>query len=151
MMTRSLVAVAVVSMTLSSAAADAGQEKIPYLQKPAPTDSTSTFSGCVTRGAAAGTHTLTNVTRDGDVAKDSLQGKAVVLSGTDVDFSNHVGHRVSVTGSFVSQPPATGTTGTNPTAPANTKDSDVKTTGTLTVKSLIMLSDSCSTAGHQIH
>jgi hypothetical protein len=148
MLTRCSVAVlTVASMALGSAPVSAGQEQIPYLQKQAPTDSTSTLSGCVTRGPATGTHILTNITKNGEVAaKDTLQGKAVVLSGTDVDFSKHVGHTVFVTGSYMSHPLATGAAGTP--ALADAKDGDVKTTGTFTVKSLRMLAESCSKAAN---
>jgi hypothetical protein len=140
--TCSLVAAAVASLALSAAAAGVGQDKIPYLSKQGPTESKSTtLTGCVARGSTTGSHTLTNITRDADdAAKDAFQGVAVVLSGADVDFGKHVGHKVSVTGSYAGHPRAIGT------ASADVKEGEMKTTGILSVTSLTMLADSCSIA-----
>lgn len=69
---------------------------------------TTTLTGCVAAGTEPGTFTLTNVTREGAAAtKGALAGTSgtakpmsdsVMLMGTKVDLTKHVGHKVSVTG-----------------------------------------------------
>ena len=72
---------------------------------------TTTLTGCVAAGSELGTFTLTNVTREGAAAtKGAPAGTSgtampmvdsVMLMGTKVDLSKHVGHKVSVTGTPV--------------------------------------------------
>ena len=69
---------------------------------------TTTLTGCVAAGTEPGTFTLTNVTREaGATTKSAPAGTSgtakpmadsVMLMGNKVDFSKHVGHKVSVTG-----------------------------------------------------
>jgi hypothetical protein len=66
----------------------------------------------------------------------------VALTGTEVDLSKHVGHSVTLTGSFASPTAAIGTSGTEkPATPAATEDK--KAAKTFTVKSLKMVSPTC--------
>jgi opacity protein-like surface antigen len=96
------------SMTFAAAAAGPSQDRIPELQ---PTSANSaTVTGCVARGTATATYMLTNITKEGQAtARDAVQRMTVALSGTDVDLSKHVGHRVSVTGPYTSTERVTGT------------------------------------------
>ena len=67
----------------------------------------------------------------------------VLLTGTEVDLSQHVGHSVALTGSYANTPETVGTAGTEkPATPAATEDSK-KTAKTFTVKSLKMVSPTC--------
>lgn len=76
--------------------------------KPSAKAKTTTLTGCVADGTEQGTFTLTNVTREGAAASKSAPAgtsgtampmvDSVMLMGTKVDFSKHVGHKVSVTG-----------------------------------------------------
>lgn len=69
---------------------------------------TTTLTGCVAAGTEPGTFTLTNVTREAAAAMKSApagtsgtakpMADSVMLMGTKVDLSKHVGHKVSVTG-----------------------------------------------------
>ena len=69
---------------------------------------TTTLTGCVAAGTEPGTFRLTNVTREGVSASKSAPAgtsgtampmvDSVMLMGTKVDLSKHVGHKVSVTG-----------------------------------------------------
>jgi hypothetical protein len=68
-----------------------------------------TYTGCVAAGTKAGTFLLNNMTSDMDMKKDAM-GKdtmakdtmpsSMMFMGTAVDFSKHVGHKVSVTGTM---------------------------------------------------
>jgi hypothetical protein len=108
----------------------------------------------VARGVASGTYTLTNFTRDaGTLTKEITPLTTVVLAGTDVDVSTHVGHRVSVTGSYASfelasYPRGELATGpalmAKPAAAAAKEDGGRKPIRTFTVKSLKMVADTCS-------
>lgn len=69
---------------------------------------TTTMTGCVAAGTEPGTFTLTNVTREAAPAAKSApagtsgtakpMAESVMLMGNKVNLSNHVGHKVSVTG-----------------------------------------------------
>src|SRR4029453_12647912 len=100
----SAVALGAVIMALSAAAASVSQASIPELQKAArPNAASATLTGCVAPGVAAGTYILTNIFKDEQTnAKNGLVRTSVLLSSTDVDVSRHVGHRVSVTGVYLS-------------------------------------------------
>jgi hypothetical protein len=92
-------------LTVGTAAAARTQDRIPELQRDAPKEpATETLTGCVARSSAAGTYMLTNFTKDSKdrktTATEMTEHAAVTLSGSDVDVSKHVGHRVSVTGQY---------------------------------------------------
>jgi hypothetical protein len=98
----------------------------------------------VARGTAADTYTLAEVKKDATAAPaTAAPAELVVLTGTDVDMSKHVGHSVAVTGTYASTNVPTGTSGTEkPAAPATTEDTK-KAAKTFTVKSLKMVAPSC--------
>ncbi len=146
--TISAVAVIAMSMAVSAAAAGVGQDKIPELQRQGMADAKSvTLNGCVARGTAVDSYTLTEKAKDATApaATDATPPVPVKLSGTDVDMSKHVGHSVSVTGSYALAPVATGTTGTEKPVPAPTvaAEGDTKAARTFTVKSLKMVASTC--------
>jgi hypothetical protein len=144
-------AVALVGMTmgLGASAGLATQESVPPLQKDGSTNPKSiTLTGCVAQGTPAGTYTLTTSTPKAEATdKDAKKPMTLILTGTDVDLSPHVGHEVSVTGQHA-VPAAIGTTGVagseKPAAGVAVKDDDKKPTGTFTVKSLKMVATSCT-------
>ena len=143
-LTISTVALVALAAMVSAAAAGASQDK-PDAQKPATMDAPGmTLSGCVARGTAADTFTLAEVKKGAPVAADaSTPAPLVALTGTEVDLSKHVGHSVTLTGSYASPTAAIGTSGTEkPATPAAAEDSK-KTAKTFTVKSLKMVSPTC--------
>ena len=111
----SIVAATAVCMALSGVVSVA-QERIPELQREgAAGANTTTLSGCVARGTSTGTYTLTSPEKKGEASTDADQPRTVALGGTDVDLAPHVGHTVSVTGSYVAAIESTGPTGTSGT------------------------------------
>ena len=85
------------------ATAQAHQGSMGKMDKPA----SKTYTGCVAAGEMNGTYTLTHATASQDAMKkdDGMgamgheeMGKTLALQGQNVDFSKHVGHKVSVTG-----------------------------------------------------
>jgi hypothetical protein len=147
---KSYSAAVVVAMAMAFGASTAGvnQDRIPELQRESwPDAKRITLTGCVTRATPAAAYTLTNITKEGEVTpNDTMKGMTVLLGGADVDLSKHVGHRVALTGSYASdEAGAIGTKGTHkPAADDATSAGDKKMTGTFTVKSLKMVSESCS-------
>lgn len=143
--TVALVALAAVSV----AAAGASQDRIPDAQRPATMDApAATISGCVARGTAADTFTIAEVKSGAPAASAAADAAAsaplVALSGTDVDLSKHVGHSVTLTGSYASPTAAVGTSGTEkPAATAAGSDGSAKAAKTFTVKSLKMVAPTC--------
>jgi hypothetical protein len=143
----SALAVVALAMTFNAAPGGVAQERIPELQRDAPTlPGNVTLTGCVARGTEPGTYTLTNITKAGDdVAKDAAPSMTVGLSGTDVDISKHLDHMVAVTGPQALDVRAVGTTGTErPTTPDAHKADDKKTLPSFTVTSLKMVAASCA-------
>ena len=142
----SIVAATAVCMALSGVVSVA-QERIPELQREGAAGANmTTLSGCVARGTSTGTYTLTSLAKKGAASTDADQPRTVALGGTEVDFAPHVGHTVSVTGTYVAAMESTGPTGTAGTEkPAPTADL-TKPLRTLTIKSLKMIADSCSEA-----
>jgi hypothetical protein len=135
-----------VCLALSGAVVVA-QEKIPELQRErAAGVNTPTLSGCVARGASTGTYTLTSNVKKGAAPTDADQPATVALTGTDVDLGPHVGHIVSLTGSYLAATEPTGPTGTAGTEKAPPAAGGSKPMRTLTVKSLKMIAGSCSEA-----
>ena len=137
--------VALVALATAVSAAGASQDRIPDAQRPGAIDTPGiTLTGCVARGTAADTYTLAEVKKDAPAAPaTAAPAELVVLTGTDVDISKHVGHSVAVTGAYASTNKPTGTSGTEkPAAPAATVDTK-PAAKTFTVKSLKMVSPTC--------
>jgi hypothetical protein len=128
------------------------QDQIPEIPKLQPAAAQSmTVTGCVGRGTAADTYVLTNVIRDGEaVGKNASKIETLLLSGSDIDFNRHVGHKVSVTGMPAARGYTIETTGATDVRPA-TELTMAKTGPTIparfTVQSLTMISATCSEAG----
>ena len=142
------VAALCVAFTVSGTA----QERIPDAQREKAADvKTPTLTGCVARGAAGSTYTLTSTGKAaGSVAttetgaKDEMQPRVVTLAATTVDLAPHVGHQVEVTGTYANAAVPTGTSGTPaPATPAaSSKDALPRA---FTVQSVKMVAASCAT------
>ena len=145
-MTISTVALVALAATVSAATAGVSQDRIPDAQRPGAIDAPgTTLTGCVARGTATDTYTLAEAKKDATAAPaTAAPAELVALAGTDVDLSKHVGHSVTVTGSYTGTDGATGTSGTEKpaAAPATTEDTK-KPAKTFTVKSLKMVAPSC--------
>jgi hypothetical protein len=144
--TFSAVAMVAVSMAVSATTAGASQETIPELPRRGVTDVKSiTLTGCIERGTEIESYTLREAKESATTTSNATPRPPVALSSTDVDMSKHVGHSVSVMGSYANAEIATGTAGTEKPAPAPTAitEGDAKTPRTFTVKSLKMLASSC--------
>jgi hypothetical protein len=144
--TLSAVAMVVVSMAVSAIAVGASQERIPELPRPDVSDVKSiTLTGCIERGTEIESYTLREAKEGVTTTSNATPRPPVALSSTDVDLSKHVGHSVSVTGSYANTEIATGAAGTERPVPAATATikGDGKTPRTFTVKSLKMLASSC--------
>ncbi len=117
----------------------------------------ATYTGCVEAGTAAGTFMLTHVSADhmgndamkkdtmakDGMGKDAMASANLTLTGSSVDLSKHVGHKVSVTGSAAhGKMDAMGKDTMGKDAMA--KDGMVKDAPAFTVKSLKMIAASCS-------
>ena len=102
-----------------------------------------TYTGCLAAGTEAGTFTLTHASADDHMGKDAMKNDAMkndamkndamkndglAVSSKSVDLSKHVGHKVTVTGSSA----------------ADKMDATAKSMSGFTVKSLKMVSTSCS-------
>jgi pentapeptide MXKDX repeat protein len=113
----------------------------------------TTYTGCIEAGSAQGTFTLTHLTagdqmgkdamkkdtmkkdtmvRD-NMSKDAMAPSALALTSSSVNFTQHLGHKVSVTGSA-----------THGKMDAMGKDSTNKSGSPFTVSSLKMVASSCS-------
>ena len=153
-LTISTVALVALAATVSVAATGASQDKLPDAQRPAATmDAGTMLTGCVARGTAADTFTLAEAKKGAPAAAADASTPAplVTLAGTEVDLSKHVGHSVTLTGSYATdaavgtsgtEKPATTATPATPATPAATEDSK-KAAKTFTVKSLKMVSPTC--------
>ena len=146
-LTISTVALVALATAVSAATAGVSQDRIPDAQRPGAIEApASTLTGCVARGTATDTYTLAEAKKDATAAPataTAAPAELVALTGTDVDLSKHVGHSVTVTGSYTGTDGATGTSGTEkPAAPATTEDTK-KAAKTFTVKSLKMVSPTC--------
>ena len=97
-----------------------------------------TYTGCLAAGTEAGTFTLTHASADDHMGKDAMKNDAMkndamkndalIVSSKSVDLSKHVGHKETVTGSSA----------------ADKMDATAKSMSGFTVKSLKMVSTSCS-------
>jgi hypothetical protein len=143
------ITMAAMAIGLSAPARGVNQDKIPELQRPRPDFAMSTtITGCVAQGTTTDTYVLTNVTRDVEGTARATRPVTVALSGSDVDVGKHLGHRVSVTGWDITANRVMGATGANkPATEAVVKETGAKAPGVFTVKSLKMISASCSQAG----
>jgi hypothetical protein len=147
------ITVAAMAIGLSAPAREVSQDKIPELQKPRPeVSNTTTVSGCIAHGTSSDTYVLTHVMRDVEgTAKEATEPLTLMLSGSDVDVGKHVGHKVSVTGWDVTADRAMGTTRatetSKPATEAMAKKPGTTVPGVFTVKSLKMMSASCSEPG----
>jgi len=126
------------------------------MDKNARTD--ETYTGCIEKGASERTFTLTHVATADHMGKDAMDKGAMkkdtmskdamnkggmmpttlMLSSASVDFGEHVGHKVSIVGSAAHE---------NMEGMAKepmAKDSMGKGAAVLSVKSLKMISTSCS-------
>ena len=147
-LTISTVALAALAATLGVTAAGASQDRMPDAQRPTATMAAAgtKLTGCVARGSATNTFTLAEAKKDAPAAAAAADASTpaalVTLAGTEVDLSKHVGHSVTLTGSYATDA-TVGTSGTEkPAVPAATGDSK-KAAKTFTVKSLEMVSTSC--------
>jgi len=145
-LTISTVALVALAATVGAATAGVSQDRIPDAQRPGAIDAPgTTLTGCVARGTATDTYTLAEAKKDATAAPaTAAPAELVALAGTDVDLSKHVGHSVTVTGSYTGTDRAAGTSGTEKpaAAPATTEDTK-KPAKTFTVKSLKMVAPSC--------
>ena len=151
-LTISTVALVALATAVSAATAGVSQDRIPDAQRPGAIDAPGitlmgapgiTLTGCVARGTASDTYTLAEAKKDETAAPaTAAPAELVALSGTDVDLSKHVGHSVTVTGSYEGTEGAKGTSGTEKPAPTTTEDTK-KAAKTFTVKSLKMVAPSC--------
>jgi len=102
-----------------------------------------TYTGCLAAGAEAGTFSLTHAIADDHMGKDGMKNDemnsdamkhdarksdTLAISSKSVDLGKHVGHKVTVTGS----------------SGADKMDANGKGVSAFTVKSLKMVSASCS-------
>ena len=151
----STAAMAAMAMVVSVAAAGVSQEQIPQAQRPgaAAADTAAvTLTGCVARGTAADTYTLAETKKSAGstpAADAAVKAEVVTLRGTEVDMSKHVGHSVTLTGSYAKPDAAVGTSGAvgasgTEKPAASAPSGGEKTTGkAFTVTSLKMVSPTC--------
>lgn len=107
-----------------------------------------TVVGCIMQGTSAGDYTLTtSILQPEATGKDATKFIKLVLTGTEVDLSRHVGQTVSVTGVHAAHL----TTGTAATTSRETRVSEFAVNGddketwrTFAVKSLKMVTAFCS-------
>jgi hypothetical protein len=106
------------------------------------------YTGCIEAGSAAGTFMLTHVATADHMGKDimtkdamakdrmsheSMAPTTLTLTGSSVDLSKHLGHKVSITGSLPHEK-----------MEAMEKGTMGKSTSPFTVKSLKMVAATCS-------
>src|SRR4029453_15455286 len=146
-LTISTVALVALATAVSAATAGVSQDRIPDAQRPGAIEAPGiTLTGCVARGTATDTYTLAEAKKDATAAPataTAAPAELVALTGTDVDLSKHVGHSVTVTGSYTGTDGATGTSGTEKPAAAATTEDTKKAAKTFMVKSLKMVAASC--------
>ena len=95
----------------------------------------ASYTGCIAAGMATGTFMLTQVSADA-MGKNAMTPESIALASSSVDLSKHLGHKVAITGS-----PAHGKMDA---MGKDTKDGMAKDAPAFTVKSLKMVSASCS-------
>jgi pentapeptide MXKDX repeat protein len=117
----------------------------------------ASYTGCIAAGMAAGTFMLTHVSADAmgknamkkdsmkkdtmakdAMEKDTMTPESLALASSSVDLSKHLGHKVAITGSLAhGKMDAMG-------KDTMAKDGMAKDAPAFTVKSLKMVSASCS-------
>ena len=138
-----------VSVRAQSGGGMAQDDKMGKMDKMEKMDGkTRTYIGCLAAGAEAGTFTLTHAIADDHMGKDAMKSDAMnsdamkhdamksdamkndamAVSSKSVDLGKHVGHKVTVTGS----------------SGADKMDANGKSMSAFTVKSLKMVSTTCS-------
>lgn len=147
----SAAAIAAVCVVALSVAVSGATQDIPQVQRDGAAGSAPTLSGCLARGTGTGTYTLTTGARkDAPPPKAGEQPLTVALTGTEVDLAPHVGHTVSLTGSYAAvigpAGTAVGTTGTAKPAPDAAAVTAEKELRSFTVKTLKMVTASCTDA-----
>ena len=142
---RTAVAVAGMLTLCSATAAGVNQDKIPELQRDGRDALDATITGCVARGAAAGTYILTSLPKAGEAAAiDPVRTTVLLSGGADIDLGKHLGHSVSVTGSYAREW-AMAFVAAEKAAPGEAGDGGGrKTARTFTAKSLKVVAESCS-------
>jgi hypothetical protein len=147
-MRTSCFAVALVGMiaALGASAGVTAQERIPLLPKDSWKDPWAvTVVGCIAQRTSAGGYTLTtSIPQPEATDEGAMKSTTLVLTSTEVDLSQHVGHTVSVTGVHTPHWAAGTTSREKPVSEGAVKDDNKKTTGTFAVKSLKMVATSCS-------
>jgi len=111
----------------------------------------ASYTGCIAAGMTAGTFMLTHVSADAlgkemkkdsmkkdTMAKDTMTPESLALASSSVDLSKHLGHKVAISGS-----PAHGKMDAM-AKDTMAKDGMAKDAPAFTVKSLKMVSASCS-------
>jgi hypothetical protein len=144
--TFSAVAMVAVSIAVNPPVAGATQERIRELSGHGATDGKSTtLTGCVERGSGIGSYTLREATERPTTTSNVTPRLSVAISSTDVNIGKHVGHSVSVMGSYAKAERATGAAGTSKPVPPPglTTGGDVNTRRSFTVTSLKLLASSC--------
>ena len=145
----STAAVAAMALVASVAGAGVSQEQIPQAQRPGAAGAETaavTLTGCVARGTAADSYTLTEAKKGASTAAPSdaaAKADVVSLRGTEVDMSKHVGHSVTLAGSYAKPDAAVGTSGTEKPTPSTAAGGEKTTGKTFTVTSLKMVSPTC--------
>ena len=107
--TFAVVVVAVAAAAVGVRAQSGGNTGMEKGKMDKPMANAMTYTGCVAAGSEPGTYMLTHMTSDMVSQKDTM-GKdtmskdampsSMMLMGTKIDFSKHVGHKVSVTGTM---------------------------------------------------
>jgi hypothetical protein len=140
-----MVAVALsVGVQAQSGSGMAQDDKMGKMEKMEKMDGkTRTYTGCLAAGTEAGTFTLTHAIAGDHMGADAMKNDAMkgdamkpaamtndtlALSSKSVDLGKHVGHKVAVTGS----------------SGADKMDANGKSMSAFSVKSLKMVSASCS-------
>jgi hypothetical protein len=116
-------------------------------------DKTVTFTGCVKAGDTPNSFILANIKAD-DKEKPGATGTAGamakapdsvrLIAAADTKLSEHVGHQVSVTGTLAERSASASPGATTPPAGAATGTSGADKQPSLTVKTVSMVSSSCS-------
>jgi hypothetical protein len=127
LMLSSLLAVAL-AVTVSAARADAASK--PAQKKAAP----HSMTGCLAKGDEANTYKLTDVAGKGPKTVELIEAPA------SIDLSAHVGHKVTITGTTVSEKAAAKAEGTT----GKTAKKEEAGEHHMKVTGLKMVKDSCS-------
>jgi hypothetical protein len=159
MFTAAMAMAAAVSVAAQTAGTTASDDKTakPMAADKMAAEKEMSHTGCVATGPTAGTYMLSTMTADtamkpagamppdaGAMGKDTMPHDAsmpmsIMLMGSKVDFSKHVGHKVSVTGTMNKA----GMMGKDATANPATMTPGSMPMASMTVSSVKMISTSC--------